>query len=87
MSVTNLKSKSGGDIESTKWFLDDTTPIGREQTIEKLFPTFGSFKISVEIIDTAGNKVTLSEDIVIEKPLQLIKNGSSESLLVVKDSE
>lgn len=48
------------------------------------FNSYGTYKISAVIQDNKKNSVTLSERIVIERPLQLTKKGYV-SLLKVED--
>ncbi len=83
--IVDLKTKTGGEIERIAWYLDDTIPMGNDESAEKSFPSYGTYKVSAEITDSAGNKVTLSEKITLQKPLQLVKKSGSDSLLSVKD--
>ncbi|MFZ4461419.1 MAG: hypothetical protein ACOYN2_02515 [Patescibacteria group bacterium] len=82
-SLTDKKSKSGGEIESVKWLLDDTATLSNEESFETSFPSYGTYKISAVLRDTAGNTVTVTERITIKAPLALIRNSNSDSMIKV----
>jgi PKD repeat protein len=79
--LVDARAKSGGEIEKYSWFIDDSIPISREDVAERIFSGFGNYKISVELTDSARNKVTLSEKFRIDRPLLLVRRSWSESLL------
>jgi PKD repeat protein len=79
--LVDARAKSGGEIEKYSWFIDDSIPISREDVAQRIFSGFGTYKISVELTDSARNKVTLSEKFKIDRPLLLVRKSGSESLL------
>lgn len=82
-SLIDKKSKSGGEIESVKWLLNDTATLSNEESFEISFPNYGTYKLSAVLRDTAGNTVTISDKITIKAPLTLIKNSNSDSMIKV----
>jgi hypothetical protein len=79
--LVDARAKSGGEIEKYSWFIDDSIPISHEEGAQRVFSGFGTYKISVELTDSARNKVTLSEKFKIDRPLLLVRKSGSESLL------
>ncbi len=83
--LENLSTRNGAEIDQINWYLwDSTTSRGKDDYLELNFNSYGTYKISAVIQDNKKNSVTLSERIVIERPLQLTKKGYV-SLLKVED--
>lgn len=85
--LENLSTKNGAEIDEINWYVGDSnTSQGKDETLELNFNTFGTYRISAVIRDTEKNSVTLSEKIVIQRPLQLTKKGNDSLLSVIDES-
>ena len=71
--LVDTRAKSGGEIEKYTWYIDDTKPISTEESAIWIFPTYGNYKVSVELTDSARNKVLFTERIKIDRPLLLVR--------------
>jgi chitodextrinase len=85
--VVDARSKSGWEIESYTWFLNDTDRFGKGDTVEKILTSYWNYKVSVELVDTSKNTIVITEKISIQKPLQLTKGSSDSTQLRVEDLE
>jgi PKD repeat protein len=71
-----------GTIESFLWKIEDKTikkeinlsDVENSSMIEHEFPSYGTFKVYLDILDSRGNTQTIEKEIIIEKKLTLSKS-------------
>ncbi|EKD29456.1 MAG: PKD protein, partial [uncultured bacterium (gcode 4)] len=75
-----------GEITGYKWIVDGTTVASTEESFEYTFTDYKETKVTIQIRDSAGNMVEISEDINVSPPLSFVKWPHAESLLKISDS-
>ncbi|MDP2104049.1 MAG: PKD domain-containing protein, partial [Candidatus Gracilibacteria bacterium] len=75
-----------GEITGYKWIVDGTTVASTEESFEYTFTDYKETKVTIQIRDSAGNMVEISENINVAPPLSFVKGPHAESLLKISDS-
>ena len=69
--------KSRGDITSYEWMIDDKNVVSSTDTAQRTFDKPGKHIINVNLVDTNGDKATLTYNLDVRKPLKVAVNAST----------
>lgn len=84
-SLENVKVKTGGDVSTYRWVLDNGSVFCQKDECEYSFNEYGKQKFTVYLTDAAGNPTELEGEIDIRRPLSLRFGDGGTPLLRVLD--
>ncbi len=84
-SLENVKVKTGGDVSTYRWVLDNGSVFCQKDECEYSFNEYGKQKFTVYLTDAAGNPAELEGEIDIRRPLSLRFGDGGVPLLRVLD--
>lgn len=76
-----------GEIVNYKWTLDGDTVISTEDSFVHKFPEYRTYRVTLTMTDSAGNTLPISEKISIDKPVDVVRSGNSNSILKITDEK
>lgn len=85
-SLEDVKVKTGGDIASYRWVLENGSVFCQKDECEYTFVDYGKQRFNVFLTDAAGNSVDIEGELDIKRPLRLETADGGAPLLKVTDS-
>lgn len=87
-SLEDVKVKTGGEISTYRWVLDNGSVFCQKDECEYTFNEYGKQKFTVYLTDAAGNPSELEGEVDIRRPLSLkFADGGAPLLRVLNEAD
>lgn len=84
-SLENVKVKTGGDIATYRWVMENGSVFCQKESCEYVFTEYGKQRFTVTLTDAANNTVEIPGELDIKRPLNLDTSTGGDPLLKVSD--